>query len=322
LSNFTTIIKNYFLARGWIRVGLGFVGFGVSIFFPDFWEFIIGTLLLNMDLEGASELSYTQIIFASVLISIGVTVLIWVFINERKKRFIQFDLTRNDHGWVFWDQNKKNSKDPEYIFEIPLSIKTGIESVMITKLYGIRYVFGCECLMRKAILKDRDSNSTVEYLDEQSIKNGLLIAPYQVKNIVYRRGGRGPRIGFICEQLESAQYKIKIEYQFSNRPESLSKNLFIDQNNGQLKFIKSLDPPPFLNNSILNRAVKEKIISESEREGLMSINEDERMLLIKLGEPYVKRSIDLHEAHLKLCREIHSRIYQKDHPEFKKLKMG
>ncbi|MDD7886680.1 hypothetical protein [Flavivirga sp. 57AJ16] len=235
------IIKNYFLKRGWIKVGLGFISLGVSILIPGFWEFIFGTILLNINIETSSQLTNIQIITATVLILSGIMILYLVFINERKKKYLIFEIS-DKKSWILWNEEKKNSNDPEYTFEIPILIKNGIESVRINKINGTRFIDGSECLMRQPIIYDRQQKINIDFLgDYQTLRTDLLLEPYENRKVIYRRVARAPQIGFNSEHLENGQYAIEFEYQYQNRPKSFSKKLMISQINGQLELIQELN---------------------------------------------------------------------------------
>lgn len=304
-----TLIKSYFLKRGWIKVGLGLIGFGISIFIPGFWEFVIGTILLNTsELKVASQINNIQIVTASSLIVFGLIVLLLVYLDEKKKKYLKIDLA-DKKCWVSWNQEKKNGKDPEYTFEIALTIKNGIEPVRISKIKGLRFIDGCECQMRKPILYDRERKVNIDFLgDYQTLSSDLLFEPYETKKIIYRRTARAPRVGYNCEHLENGQYSLDFEYQNQNRPNSYLIKKLIKQNNGQLEIIKELDSPPLLNNRIINDAFVSGIIDKIEMEAILRIDESERYYLLRFGKEYLERGNNLFKSDLRMCKLIFEKI--------------
>jgi hypothetical protein len=305
------LIKNYLLKRGWIRVGLGFIGLGVSILIPGFWEFIIGTILLNTtEFEVSSQLNKIQIITAIVLIAVGLIVLFLVYLDEKKKKYLNVELT-DQKCWILWNQEKKNSNDPEYTFEIALTIKNGIEPVRISKIKAIRFVDGTECFMRKPILYDRERKVNIDFLgDYQTLRTDLSFEPYESKKIIYRRIARAPRTGYNCEHLENGQYSLDFEYQNQHRPNSYIINKLINQNNGQLELIRELDSPPLLNNRIINDAFESGVIDKSEMDSILRIDESERYYLLRFGKEYLSRGHQLFESDLKICQSLFDKIKQ------------
>ena len=308
------LIKRIFLKRAWVKVGLTFIGFGVSLIIPGFWEFIITNLLLKVE-PGQNierQIGLLQIITSLIFISSGLGILFLIFRDEQKKKDLGITVTENP-CWIYW-KGDKNKISPEYEYFLPLTLKTGYKPILVENLFAYRYVDGCICWNRKPRLIIRKSSRTIDYLEDyKTLQTAVYVDKYDSFNISYLRLARGPeKSTYNCEHLEDGEYELTITYRFIDSDQSKSTKVFLNQTKGSLKLIDALKPPPLLNDIILSNALKNKTISHEEYEKMKMINEQDRYLLIRVKEDYLNRGHELREDQLKLCETVFKKIMEKD----------
>lgn len=312
------------------RFALAIISLGLTMFAaPELWEYAI-QLLSHIAQLGWPEFDYQPPSHQRLpgWIAGGALILggLGIFAIEYRRKTKQPEETPQviiiidgENNYIIMEYEETMKDDPEYAFQIPFSLTTKGQATWLLEIEATHYVRGCSCYCRQPTLKSIKNSQPIALTNYRQLTQPMLIPPHSSTRFLYQRVARGPRPGFIPTELEEGEYRLDIRYRSEDSSEETTHTTYLRQEHGALTAIKSLAPPPILNNEQITNAREQGIISPTDEKRLHRISERDRYLLVRFGENH--REFEL-RYELTFVRACHKKIQSYEQANNSRLQDG
>lgn len=310
------------LLRGrlYVRFALGLVALGCTVLATPLWELVLRLVVpaLERNLQIAPGPSITidslatQLTGVSLIIA-GVAVFFYFYRKEqaaernelRNASYLTFRLV-GGNNWIGFEEEQKCHDDPTYSYHIGFLLEAGARQVRIYEFRIVRWVAGCECWMKAAKLVLGTPPVEHDYaIGTVRLPVPHVIPPFGSVRVFCSGQAAGPAPGFAYHEMEDAEYSIDVSYRFEGETDDKLLERFVSQCRGSMSEVQNITPPPILNNTQLDSARQQSLISDGDYAAIKGVSERNRYLAIRRGkEHYSSHPEQQHlDAALRRCHE-------------------